>query len=50
MYNLQRIRVFQLKQLKLFPADDASHVFHNSTISFEFAVEHNKQSAYKGTG
>jgi hypothetical protein len=49
MYKWQRIRVLQLKQLKLFPADDASHVFHNSTISFEFA-EHNKQSAYNGTG
>jgi hypothetical protein len=50
MYKLQRIRVLQLKQLKLFPANDASHFFHNSTISFELAEEHNKQSAYNGTG
>jgi hypothetical protein len=50
MYKLQRIRVLQLKRLKLFPANDASHVFHISTISFGFAEEHNKQSAYNGTG
>jgi hypothetical protein len=45
MHKLQRIRVLQL-----LPADDASHVCHNSTISFKFAEEHNKQSAYNGTG
>jgi len=50
MYKFQRIRVLQLNQLKKFPADDASHFFHNSTISFEFAEEHYKQSPYKGTG
>ena len=43
MYKLQRIRVLQLKQLKLLPANDASHVFHNSTISYELAEEYNKK-------
>jgi len=47
MYKFQRIRVLQMNQLQQFLADDASHFFHNSTISFEFAEELCKQSPTK---